>query len=91
MGITMSKAHDAVESQAQDDLDQDESLKRMIFFTKREAEKDGRTFCAYLLDLALNALNEDNAEMNMALKAKITPLTMELNAGKSKDQPSVGS
>lgn len=54
----------------------DETLKRMIFFTKREAEKDGRVFCAYLLDLALNALDEDSKEMNMALKAKITPLTV---------------
>lgn len=54
----------------------DETLKRMIFFTKREAEKDGRVFCAYLLDLALNALDEDSQEMNMALKAKITPLTV---------------
>ncbi|NVK34571.1 MAG: hypothetical protein HWE23_08835 [Rhodobacteraceae bacterium] len=53
-----------------------ESLKRMIEFTKREAEKDGRAFCAYLLDMAMNALDEDNPEMNMAVKAKTTPLTL---------------
>lgn len=54
-----------------------ESLKRMIEFTKREAEKDGRAFCAYLLDMALNALSDDNPEMNMAVKAKTTPMTIE--------------
>ncbi|MEJ8474403.1 hypothetical protein [Roseibium algae] len=72
----MSKSTDT--DQAANVLDQEDSLKRMIFFTKREAEKDGRTFCAYLLDLALNALNEDNPEMNQALRAKITPLSMDL-------------
>lgn len=88
MGKPMSKASEATQVNSQDQLDQEESLKRMIFFTKREAEKDGRTFCAYLLDLALNALNEDNAEMNMALKAKITPLTMELKSAVQSEQPS---
>ncbi len=77
MGVSMSKATEAKQFASQEDLDQDESLRRMIAFTKREAEKDGRTFCAYLLDMALNALNEDSPEMNMALKAKITPLTLE--------------
>ncbi|WP_417668831.1 hypothetical protein [Roseibium sp.] len=81
----MSKITESKQIEQQDDLDQDESLRRMIAFTKREAEKDGRTFCAYLLDMALNALNEDSPEMNMALKAKITPLTLE----KSK-QPTAG-
>jgi hypothetical protein len=88
MGDPMSKASEATQVNSQEPLDQEESLKRMIFFTKREAEKDGRTFCAYLLDLALNALNEDNAEMNMALKAKITPLTMELKSAAQREQPS---
>jgi len=55
--------------------DLEEGLKRMIYFTKREAEKDGRTFCAYLLDLAMNALDEDSDEMNSALKAKLTPMS----------------
>ena len=51
----------------------DDSLKRMIYFTKREAEKDGRTFCAYLLDLAMNALDEDTDEVNMALRTRLMP------------------
>ena len=51
-----------------------DSLKRMIYFTKREAEKDGRTFCAYLLDIALNALDEDSEEINSMLKAKLMSL-----------------
>jgi len=72
----MSKAVDIDLTQAPaDELGQD-TLKRMIYFTKREAEKDGRTFCAYFLDMALNALDEDSEEMNMLLKAKITPLTI---------------
>lgn len=58
-----------------DELGQ-ETLKRMIYFTKREAEKDGRTFCAYFLDMALNALDEDSEEMNTMLKARVTPLTI---------------
>ena len=52
----------------------DETLKRMIYFTKREAEKDGRTFCAYLLDLAMNALDEDSDDINLTLRAKLTPI-----------------
>lgn len=75
----MSKATNLDLKRAVDaELDED-SLKRMIFFTKREAEKDGRTFCAYFLDMALNALDEDSDEMNMMLKAKITPLTVAGN------------
>ncbi|MFD1694060.1 hypothetical protein [Roseibium aestuarii] len=46
----------------------------MISFTKREAEMKDRTFCAYLLDLALSALDEDSEEMNLALRARITPM-----------------
>lgn len=79
VGIKMSKATNLdPELTADAQLDED-SLKRMIFFTKREAEKDGRTFCAYFLDMALNALDEDSEEMNMMLKAKITPLTVAGN------------
>ncbi|WP_417689682.1 hypothetical protein [Roseibium sp.] len=73
----MSNAKESNKAKSQEELDQDESLRRMIAFTKREAEKDGRTFCAYLLDMAMNALSEDTPEMNMALKAKITPLSLE--------------
>ena len=72
----MSKAVDIDLTQAPGDELAQETLKRMIYFTKREAEKDGRTFCAYFLDMALNALDEDSEEMNMLLKAKITPLTV---------------
>ena len=52
----------------------EESLKRMIYFTKRQAEKDGKTFCAYFLDMALNALADDSDEMNALVKARVTPL-----------------
>lgn len=52
----------------------EESLKRMIYFTKRQAEKDGKTFCAYFLDMALNALEEDSDEMNALVKSRVTPL-----------------
>ncbi len=69
----MSKPTDIDVTKAlSDELGQD-SLKRMIYFTKREAEKDGRAFCAYFLEMALNALDEDSDEMNMLLKAKIEP------------------
>ncbi|EFO33877.1 conserved hypothetical protein [Roseibium sp. TrichSKD4] len=51
-----------------------ESLKRMIYFTKRQAEKDGKTFCAYFLDMALNALADDSEEMNALVKSRVTPL-----------------
>ncbi|MEH0072478.1 hypothetical protein V6L77_23035 [Pannonibacter sp. Pt2-lr] len=45
----------------------------MIYFTRREAEKDGRTFCAYLLTMAANALDDDAADVNEALRAKLSP------------------
>jgi hypothetical protein len=84
VGINMSKATDIdVAKELVDEIEQD-SLKRMIYFTKREAEKDGRTFCAYFLDMALNALDEDSEEMNMMLKAKITPL--QLPSGKNSSE-----
>ncbi|NBN62435.1 hypothetical protein GWI72_07405 [Microvirga tunisiensis] len=51
-----------------------ESLKRMIYFTRREAEKDGRTFCAYLLSLAMKALDEETDEINAAVKSKFAPV-----------------
>ena len=77
MGDPMTNATDTSENTiTNEEAQADEALRRMIAFTKREAEKDGRTFCAYLLDMAYNALNEDNPEMNMALRAKITPLPL---------------
>ena len=54
-----------------------DSLKRMIYFTKREAEKDGRTFCAYLLDLAMSSLDENSDDLNMALRAKLMPSSLK--------------
>lgn len=75
----MSKAADIQQSLRPDALEgQDgeltnESLKRMIYFTRREAEKDGRTFCAYLLSLALKALDEESDEINAAIKSKFAP------------------
>ncbi|MTI46086.1 hypothetical protein E1178_21005 [Roseibium hamelinense] len=70
----MSKATDRdLHEAVSEELERD-SLKRMIYFTKREAEKDGRAFCAYFLDMALSALEEDSEEMNQLLKAKVTRL-----------------
>lgn len=73
----MSKAADITQSpnaMAGHDSDlTNESLKRMIYFTRREAEKDGRAFCAYLLSLALKALDEESEEINAAIKSKFTP------------------
>lgn len=71
----MSDALHADLNPPSDQEELEDGLKRMIYFTKREAEKDGRTFCAYLLELAMNALDEDSDEMNSALKAKLTPMS----------------
>ena len=85
VGSQMSKD---TQIEATNELDAEsghDSLKRMIYFTKREAEKDGRTFCAYLLDMAFCALDEDSDEINSALKAKLMSLTnFETPASKAK-------
>ncbi len=72
----LTKAESAAEALHGHESMQDmsaESLKRMIYFTRREAEKDGRTFCAYLLTMAANALDDDAADVNEALRAKLSP------------------
>lgn len=51
-----------------------EAIKRMIRYTKKEADKDGRTFCSYCLDMALQSLEDGSEELDMILKTKITPL-----------------
>lgn len=70
-----AETHGAASVQTEE-MSEAESLRRMISFTKREAVRKDRTFCAYLLDLALNALDEDSEEMNSALRARITTSSM---------------
>ncbi len=51
-----------------------EAIKRMIRYTKKEADKDGRTFCAYFLDMALQSLEDGSEDLDTLLRTKITPL-----------------
>lgn len=51
-----------------------EAIKRMIRYTKKESDKDGRTFCSYFLDMALQSLEDGSEDVDMILKTKITPL-----------------
>ncbi|TYC50416.1 hypothetical protein FMN50_23375 [Rhodobacterales bacterium] len=51
-----------------------EAIKRMIRYTKKEADKDGRTFCSYCLDMALQSLDDGSEDLDTLLKTKITPL-----------------
>lgn len=58
-------------------LDQEpavEAIKRMIRYTQKEADKDGRTFCSYFLDMALQSLEDGSEDLDTILKAKVTPL-----------------
>ncbi|WP_153769263.1 pentapeptide repeat-containing protein [Labrenzia sp. CE80] len=48
-----------------------ESIKRMLYFTKREAEKEGRTFCAYLIDLSIQSLYDLSEEESEALRSEL--------------------
>lgn len=64
-----------------------EAIKRMIRYTKKEADKDGRTFCSYCLDMALQSLEDGSEELDMILKTKITPLMVgQPNAEQSKPE-----
>ncbi len=59
------------------DLDKEstiETLKRMIRYTKTEADKDGRTFCSYCLDMALQSLDDGSEDVDAVLKGKVTRL-----------------
>lgn len=60
-----------------------EAIKRMIRYTKKEADKDGRTFCSYCLDMALQSLEDGSEDLDMILKTKITPLMVGQQAGDS--------
>ncbi|MEP3047392.1 MAG: hypothetical protein ABJL55_10640 [Roseibium sp.] len=51
-----------------------EAIKRMIRYTKKESDKDGRNFCSYLLDMALQSLEDGSDDVDVVLKTKITPL-----------------
>jgi len=62
-----------------------EAIKRMIRYTKKEADKDGRTFCSYCLDMALQSLEDGSEDLDMILKSKITPLMVgQQNADSAK-------
>ncbi|MEP4676514.1 MAG: hypothetical protein ABJZ99_01165, partial [Lentilitoribacter sp.] len=51
-----------------------EAIKRMIRYTKKEANKDGRNFCCYFLDMALQSLEDGSEDVDSILKTKVTPL-----------------
>ncbi|MCX2722905.1 hypothetical protein [Roseibium salinum] len=69
------------EAQQQDAV---EAIKRMIRYTKKEADKDGRTFCSYFLDMALQSLEDGSEDLDMILKTKVTPIMVgQHNANKS--------
>lgn len=51
-----------------------EALKRMIRYTKKESDKDGRTFCSYFLDMALQSLEDGTEDVDSLLRSKVTPL-----------------
>lgn len=53
-----------------------EAIKRMIRYTRKESEKDGRILCAYLLDMALQSLEEGSEDIDLLLRTKTTPLTI---------------
>jgi len=72
----MTNATELNASSADQPQSPEDTLKRMIYFTKREAEKDGRSFCAYFLEMALNALEEDSEEINEAVRTKIVRLAI---------------
>lgn len=61
-----------------------EAIKRMIRYTKKESDKDGRTFCSYFLDMALQSLEDGSEDVDMILKTKITPLMVGQNTGPAK-------
>ncbi len=70
MSKTVSKP-DLTESQQEPAV---EAIKRMIRYTKKESDKDGRTFCSYFLDMALQSLEDGTEDLDSLLKTKITPL-----------------
>lgn len=74
VGITMSKTVGKSERISNEQEPAVEAIKRMIRYTKKEADKDGRTFCSYCLDMALQSLEDGSEELDMILKTKITPL-----------------
>lgn len=64
-----------------------EAIKRMIRYTKKEADKDGRTFCSYCLDMALQSLEDGSEDLDTLLKTKITPLMVgQQNARQGKPE-----
>lgn len=65
-----------------------EAIKRMIRYTKKEADKDGRTFCSYCLDRALQSLEDGSEELDMILKTKITPLMVGQSTAESRKSDS---
>lgn len=74
VGIPMSKTVSKSERISNEQEPAVEAIKRMIRYTKKEADKDGRTFCSYCLDMALQSLEDGSEELDMILKTKITPL-----------------
>jgi hypothetical protein len=61
-----------------------EAIKRMIRYTQKEADKDGRTFCSYFLDMALQSLDDGSEDLDTILKSKVTPLMVNQTNERSK-------
>jgi|GEM_PF-2019257 len=85
MSKTVSKP-DLAETQQEPAV---EAIKRMIRYTKKESDKDGRTFCSYFLDMALQSLEDGSEDLDMILKTKITPLMVgqQSSSSSSKSDP----
>lgn len=82
--VSMSKNANIKPVQDQDLEPAVEAIKRMIRYTQKEADKDGRTFCSYFLDMALQSLEDGSEDLDTILKTKVTPLMInKASAGSS--------
>ncbi|GAB4576821.1 MAG: hypothetical protein Tsb0019_02350 [Roseibium sp.] len=86
MGSAMSKTNVKPDVAGMEQEPAVEAIKRMIRYTRKESDKDGRTFCSYFLDMALQSLEDGSEEVDTILKTKITPLMVgqkSIDSGKS--------
>jgi len=50
----------------------EEAIRQLIQITQSKCENDGRSLCSYFLSLALQSLEDDTAELDAALKVKMS-------------------
>ncbi len=79
--VSMSKNVNSNSAQDQELEPAVEAIKRMIRYTQKEADKDGRTFCSYFLDMALQSLEDGTEDLDSILKTKVTPLMIKQASG----------